>query len=224
MLKLASITNFKQITDTLIPLAFVEMHLNNNEINVSMVDTAAVCMVIGQYKCEVFEPTTLKFDLEEIRKIKVDVVDIFLDNNIIIIQSGNTKYKLPMLSDPRATSRDPPNKTWEYTDINIPQEHIKQLAGLFDQEKEYWLVSENNNLNIHDCEKDKMSVEMDIPCEVTAIHSTKLGGHHLVDVFHSYKHFTDLIISLGTDTPVAFVFKNENITIKYLLAPRIESD
>lgn len=221
---------FKPFFDTLKPITkSIEAHVENNMVWLTASDTAHTSMIKMSVNCNMVTPFTFKIDLDKISKMSVDGdFNLHHDDNVMIVKSGSTKYKIPIIADPNVRTFD--FKELDYSgSVALSKDDIKKIIHIIsyvktdkDTAESLWFILEDNVFKI---ENKNNTIEHTFEGLINTGEGKSLFSIDLIEgMCSAYMQYETFCLSLGTDHPSMLTLKRDGLSTYILIAPRFVDD
>jgi hypothetical protein len=209
--------------DTLLNIPDVSIEFTTDGIKVCMINKERSFVINSLLKTKVENTCSIAINMDKIKTVK-GKVELYWDNNQLIIKSGIVKYKCYNIVDPTVKTLSPmPGIKFENSVISLPKDQINEMLKVSEKEENLRFKSNGKNLVISNDEGDVEAEYVDVITDDIDIDSLFNYGY-MKNVLGTIKYFDDFKIRLGYESPVVFNMSNELFEVEYQIAPRIEND
>lgn len=221
---------FKPFFDTIeVITPSIEAHVENNSLWLISTNTAHTSMIRICVSCNVLNPFVFKIDLNKINKMSVDGdFNLHHDDNVMIVKSGSTNYKIPILAD--ASVRTFEFKDLDYTgSIALSKDDVKKIIQVMN-----YVKSEKDNSNaivfvLKDnvfMVKDKLNtIDHTFEGLITRGDGSAMFSFDLVeDMCSAYNQYESFCLNIRNDHPCMLKMQREGLCAEILIAPRLNED
>jgi hypothetical protein len=221
---ICTLSQFQSFISSLGLLSSAKLHFGNNELLIHATEASNCAFVIMHYRTPIETPISIAIDLNNIKGIKADEIQIYTSNNQLIFNDDGLMYKCAALSDPNVDKRDRegPAVKWDHVNLALTNAHVKKVLTMINAKNKYNFDFSDNVLTINDATDNAM--EYIIEVEGSGTFHTQVHGMYLVDIFMAPKYFTGCVVTLGNNTPFKVSYACEWLTLDYFVAPMIEQD
>ncbi|MFA6771284.1 MAG: hypothetical protein WCS74_01390 [Dehalococcoidales bacterium] len=225
------ITPLKDITNS-VEIVFTEDLMSCDSIDLAQVSMLSVCSNIEDIEGDT--PTSIKLDITRLSQI-VGSGDVLLtyENGQLYAHSGRAKYNIPILVDAAVKSRPAPNLIHTLSmDIQagIFYDGVKAVSNVYTdkdsaalliikyEDDEFILTDGSERECVVTYEDDDFIINHFTGESV----SVKISMEYALKYASRLKIVDMLTISTRTEYPVKLIGETSNVSMSYIIAPRID--
>lgn len=221
---------FKPFFDTLkVITRSIEVHVEDGLVWLVASDAAHTTMVRLRVQCTVVNPFIFKIDLDKIGKMAIeDDFNLYHDDNIMIVKSGSTNYKIPIIADANVRTYDFKEFEYEGT-IALSKDDIKKIVQVInyvktdkDTSESLWFTLSDSVFKI---QNRSNTVDHTFEGLITTGSGKSLFSLDLIEgMYYAYAQYETFSLSLNTDRPCMLKMQRDGLCAEIIIAPRIDDD
>ena len=215
------------------------MTLQKNGLNLNVDDNIWYCisntsntsMIRGKLNVPVKSKVVLSVDPSKLLKSATTDITFFMEDNVLIYKTANGEHRINTLVDPKIQTRTlPPNVVYPITielkrnNLNdLTEEVLKVVGSKKDSNDDYILFIYNDKkLTVSNSDVDDKHL-YNFPDEYSleGSYKSEFSIDLITEIMKYYKEFETCLVSMGTNIPIKFEFKNELVEFTTIAAPRI---
>ncbi|HOJ96097.1 MAG TPA: hypothetical protein PK024_04565 [Methanospirillum sp.] len=224
MIRITEITNFKEWYETLALFEDVHIDFNQNGIKVQMKDVTNAFIISSFMELPVENTCSATISLDNLKTIK-DSVTVYWSAETLVFQAGITKYKSPVLKDPKVDALvlpELPVPKFEGVKAVIPHDLIKEMLKVSEREEDILFKGEGKTLIVTNSSNSiENTYENVLESDEIPVKSV-FGFNYINMVIKVMKYFDEVSIRVGKDVPIIINLNKPGFSISYWIAPRIE--
>lgn len=223
---------FKMFFDWPMTLRKDGLNLNvDDKVWYCISNTANASMIKGQLNAPVKSSVVLSIDPSKLLKTATSDITFFMEDKVLVYKTTNGEHRLNTLVDPKTkTMTLPPNVSYPITielkrdDLNnLSEEVLKYVGSKKDSNDDHiQFIYKDKRLTVSNSDvDDKHLYNFSDEYSLEGSYKSEFSIDLITEITKYYKEFETCLVSIGTNIPIKFEFKNELVEFTTLAAPRI---